>query len=119
MDVHEFTRGEFDVSGAELFAGREHNVEMLEQLLASVTTGAATAVISGEVGIGKSALLRRVARTCTARMLWVRGSESESMIPFACAADLLTPLREYFDELPATQRRALEVALAVSAGPPP
>ena len=45
--------------------------------------------------------------------------EAETVLPFAAAADLLTPLRAYFPAVPPSQRRALEVALALADGPPP
>jgi hypothetical protein len=53
------------------------------------------------------------------RVLRARGEESEAVLAFATAADLLRPLRQKFAELPPTQRQALEVCLALSAGPAP
>src|SRR4029077_10659222 len=46
-----------------------------------------------------------------------RGEESEAVLAFATLADLLRPSREKFAELPQAQRQALEVCLALSAGP--
>jgi hypothetical protein len=48
----------------------------------------------------------------------VRGVESEAVLPFAAITDLLWPLHGYLAKLPAIQREALEVCLALSAGPP-
>jgi DNA-binding CsgD family transcriptional regulator len=45
--------------------------------------------------------------------------EAEAVLPFAAAADLLTPLRPYFPAVPSSQRRAMEVALALADGDPP
>ena len=53
-----------------------------------------------------------------ARVLTARGIESEAVLPFAAITDLLLPLKEHFATLPAIQREALEVCLALSAGPP-
>lgn len=68
--------------------------------------------------MGKSALLTRLAtiasrRTAT-RVIWLRGEESEAVLPFPAAADLLLPLREHFARLPDGQRQALEACLALS-----
>ena len=45
--------------------------------------------------------------------------ESEAVLPFAAAADLLTPFHLLFDNIPGAQRQALEIALALADGPPP
>src|SRR5271157_5577241 len=63
----------------------------------------------GEAGMGKTALLTHLAdvaavRTDT-RVIWLRGEESEAVLPFAAAADLLLPLREHFDRLPECLQR--------------
>ncbi len=54
----------------------------------------------------------------TRESVTARGIESEAVLPFAAITDLLWPLREHFATLPAIQREALEVCLALSAGPP-
>jgi DNA-binding CsgD family transcriptional regulator len=88
-------------------------------MVSSVWGGGAAGVIMGAAGIGKTALLRRIARHSEARVMWVRGVEGELLLPFAAAADLLTPLRHHFASVPDAQRRALEVALALADGPRP
>lgn len=92
---------------------------MLDALVASVTGGGAAGVIVGEAGVGKTALLRRIAHRTAARHRWVGGLKTEAVVPFACAADLLTPLKHHFNAVPLLQRRALEVAFALADGPPP
>ncbi|SHN44640.1 AAA ATPase domain-containing protein [Cryptosporangium aurantiacum] len=87
--------------------------------MASVAAGGSAGFIVGEAGVGKTALLRWVAQHGDSRVVWIRGAEYESVLPFACAADLLTPLRPHFAGLPAVQRRALETALALTDGPMP
>jgi len=69
--------------------------------------------------VGKSALLDHLARHCGTTPLRARGLEAESMLPFAALADLVLPLRAHLAALPATQRTALEVALALADGPAP
>jgi DNA-binding CsgD family transcriptional regulator len=70
--------------------------------------------------MGKTALLSFVAdcaKRRDARVLTARGIESEAVLPFAGITDLLWPLQEHFATLPAIQREALEICLALSAGP--
>ncbi|WP_219417101.1 hypothetical protein [Pseudonocardia nigra] len=83
-------------------------------------SGGGAVVVVGEAGAGKTALLSRAAAGASGfRMLWVHGARSESVLPFAAAADLLLPLREHFGRLPVVQRHALEVVLALRSGPVP
>jgi len=103
----------------DLFVGRESVCRLLDDFVASVTCGGAAGVVTGEAGVGKTALLHRLARRSAARILWLRGMESEAVLPFAAAADLLTPLRPHFRAVPPSQRRAMEVALALADGPAP
>ncbi len=99
--------------------GRSRERRLLQALVGSVVGGGAAGVVLGEPGIGKTALLRDVARTTAHQVSWVHGDESEAMLPFAAAADLLTPFRSVFGNLPCAQCQALEVALALADGPPP
>lgn len=99
--------------------GRSRERRLLRALVGSVAGGGAAGVVLGEPGIGKTALLRDVARTAAHQVSWVRGDESEAKLPFAAATDLLTPFRAVFGNLPCAQRQALEVALALADGPPP
>ena len=99
------------------FVGREREFRLLHGLVCSIGGGGSSAVIIGEAGIGKTALLERVAMESPSRICRVRGVQSELAIPFAAAADLLLPFRELFDRLPAAQHRALAAALALDHGP--
>jgi DNA-binding CsgD family transcriptional regulator/tetratricopeptide (TPR) repeat protein len=111
--------GYLDNAGA--MVGREHERHLLGGLVESLSVGGAAVVIHGEPGMGKTALLGFVAdcaKRRDARILTARGIESEAVLPFAAITDLLWPLQEHFATLPAIQREALEVCLALSAGPP-
>ena len=103
----------------ESFVGRSRERRLLHALVGSVSGGGASGVVLGEAGIGKTALLRQVARATPDRVCWVRGVESEAVLPFAAAADLLARFQSTFGTLPCAQRQALEVALALADGPPP
>ena len=100
--------------------GRAREQRLLDGLVESVEGGGTAVIIAGEAGVGKTALLTYVAGVASERGLRVlraRGEESEAVLAFAAAADLLRPLREKFAELPQAQRQALEVCLALSSGP--
>jgi DNA-binding CsgD family transcriptional regulator/RecA/RadA recombinase len=73
-------------------------------------------VVVGEPGSGKTTLLDEVVARSSRRVLRTGGVEGEAVLPFAGAGDLLLPLREHVDGLPAVQREALEIALALRAG---
>ncbi|MGQ0718170.1 MAG: LuxR C-terminal-related transcriptional regulator [Pseudonocardiales bacterium] len=100
-----------------VFVGREHQCRLVRQSLAGQQFGWSTAaLIAGEAGAGKTALLEQFAATAPGRVLWIRGVESEAALPFAAVADLLGPLRGYFDLVPDVQREALEASLALRSG---
>ena len=114
-----FKDGYLDNAGA--MVGREHERHLLGGLVESLNVGGGAVVIHGEPGMGKTSLLGFVAdcaKRSDARVLTARGIESEAVLPFAAITDLLWPLQEHFATLPAIQREALEVCLALSAGPP-
>ncbi len=94
---------------------------MLDRLVANVRGGqSAVLVIRGEAGIGKTALLRYVARQSSAfRIAQIAGVEAEMELPFAGVHQLCAPLFPHFGALPEPQRNALSIALGVSSGDPP
>jgi len=101
--------------------GRSRELTRLHDLLLAARQGhSAAVVISGEAGIGKSALAETAASAAAAAantaILRTRGIEAEYGIPFAGLADLLRPVQHLLPELPAPQAAALETALAL--GPP-
>ncbi len=103
------------------FLGRTRERARLDGLLADARTGRSAAlVISGEPGIGKTALLRYAARQASGlRIAQIAGVQAEMELPFAGVHRLCAPMFERLDGLPEPQRDALSVALGVSTGEPP
>ncbi len=101
-----------------MLLGRSVECARIDELLATARSGrCAVLVVSGEAGIGKSALLEyAVERATDMQVLSTRGYETESEIPFAGLADVLRPALPLLSTLPAPQRAALRSALAL--GPP-
>jgi DNA-binding CsgD family transcriptional regulator len=117
-DEHRITRRS-DGEGVALIVGRARERRMLEDLVATGDTSGA-AVLVGEPGMGKTALLgyaRQEALERGAAVIHLRGAESEALLPFAAIADLLLPMRDLFGEVPDRQRLALEACLALAPGP--
>ena len=102
--------------------GRAAEQQALLALLDSLDSAGSAAMLVGEAGMGKTALLTHLAAIAAARtgtrVIWLRGEESEAVLAFAAAADLLLPLREHFACLPEGQRLALEACLALSGAEP-
>jgi DNA-binding CsgD family transcriptional regulator len=101
--------------------GRDHERRLLSGLVDSLNASGGAAVIFGEPGMGKTSLLGFVAdyaRRQDVSVHMLRGIESEAVLPCAAITDLLRPLQEQLTALPSIQREALEVRLALSAGPP-
>jgi DNA-binding CsgD family transcriptional regulator/energy-coupling factor transporter ATP-binding protein EcfA2 len=102
--------------------GRTAEQQALLALLDSLDSAGSAAMLVGEAGMGKTALLTHLAAIAAARtgtrVIWLRGEESEAVLAFAAAADLLLPLREHFACLPEGQRFALEACLALSGAEP-
>jgi DNA-binding NarL/FixJ family response regulator len=101
--------------------GRERERERIDKLVADARDGRSGALLlHGDPGIGKTALLDH-ARSAAGGMnvLSARGIETESEIPFAGLWDLLSPLLDLRDRLPAAQATALGQALALEASGTP
>src|SRR3954447_19486309 len=101
--------------------GRSSERETLDRLLDRVRDGtSATLVISGEAGVGKTALLRSAGGQAAGfRVAQVAGVESESELPFAGLHQLCAPLLRRLDRLAEPQQTALRRALGLAAGPAP
>jgi DNA-binding CsgD family transcriptional regulator len=101
--------------------GRRNECEVLDQVLSAARSGhGSTIVISGEPGIGKSALLDYTIDSAEGfQVLRAVGNEAERELPFAAAQQLCVPSLATLEELPVPQRDALGVAFGHAAGPPP
>ncbi len=75
-------------------------------------------VITGEPGMGKTALLRTAAAE-QSRTLWAQGSQSETDLAFAGLHQLVRPLLPQVEALPAPQREALLSAFGLGPAAPP
>ncbi len=108
----------------ELF-GRESELQQIETFLDHATVGTAALVLEGEPGIGKTALCVRAVSAAKERgwiVLSCRSVEAEARLSFAALGDLIGTVEDaVLEELPAPQRRGLDVALlrAEPEGPPP
>jgi DNA-binding CsgD family transcriptional regulator len=94
---------------------------VLDLLVYAVLAGESRVlVVRGEPGVGKSALLDYLAEHAAGcRVARAAGVESEMELAFAGLHQLLSPMLDLADLLPAPQRDALLTAFGVSAGPAP
>ncbi|WP_436704924.1 AAA family ATPase [Geodermatophilus sp. CPCC 205761] len=100
------------------FVGREREVHLLGALARRIGTRGGAVVVRGEAGVGKTALLERVAAESGARTERIRGFQAEEVLPYVAVTDLLLPLRAHFAELPGVQRDAVEASMALRTGGP-
>src|SRR5215210_4837718 len=102
-----------------MLVGRDGEREAIGRALQTARAGtSAVLALSGEPGIGKTALLdHAAAQAAGMRVLRARGIESEAQIPFASLLELLRPALALVERLPAPQAAALEAALALRPGP--
>ncbi len=99
--------------------GRERERAALRDAVRDVASGGSAFMIDGEAGIGKSSLvidLLGYADTRDVRAITTTGTLAESAEPYAALHMLLYPLRAGIVDLPAPQRRALDVAFGVATG---
>jgi hypothetical protein len=99
-----------------LLLGRDTERAAIGDLLAGARASRSAAlVISGEPGVGKSALLdEAAAQAADMRVLSGAGVESEAHLPFAALHQLVRPVLEHLENLPEPQARALRGALGLA-----
>ncbi|MGW7529733.1 helix-turn-helix transcriptional regulator [Streptomyces sp. NPDC054783] len=104
-----------------MLRGRTAECRRLDQLLAEARSGySGTLVISGEPGIGKSALLDYLAGQASGcRVVRAGGVESEMELAFAGLHQLCVPMIHEVKHLPGPLRDALEAAFGLRAGDSP
>lgn len=99
-----------------MLIGRDAERRVIEGLVAGARVGTSgVLLISGEPGIGKTALVGEAAALAVGlRVLRARGTEAEREIPFGGLLQLLRPALADLERIPAPQREALAAALALS-----
>jgi DNA-binding NarL/FixJ family response regulator len=105
-----------DSASTTLF-GREPELRVLGDLIDHVRDRGGALAVTGEPGVGKSALLRQAsmrAREAGMLVLTVSGVQSESLLPFAGLHQLLGPVLGKLDQLADPQRDALRTALGMT-----
>jgi DNA-binding CsgD family transcriptional regulator len=98
--------------------GREAERARISELLdrARVDRSGSLAIV-GDPGIGKSALLEEAhAQAPDMRVLSGSGTDSEAHLPFAALHQLVRPLIELAEDIPAQQAAALRGALGLAEG---
>jgi DNA-binding CsgD family transcriptional regulator len=102
--------------------GRTAESAALSSFLELALTRGDGLLVTGEAGVGKTALLEEVLRhpaASSALILRAAGVEFEAEVSFAGLNQLLLPLIDDLEGLPPPHRDALCVALGLAAGPPP
>jgi len=101
--------------------GRHRECAVLDRLIEAVRAGESRAlVVSGEAGVGKTALLDYLAGQASGcRVERAVGVQSEMELPFAALHQLCAPMLEKLQGLPEPQRDALEIAFGMSSGSAP
>ncbi|MCX4908937.1 LuxR family transcriptional regulator [Streptomyces sp. NBC_00878] len=106
----------------EALVGREADLRRIDSFLKGVSAVGGTLLISGEPGVGKTALLAAaVSRAADAAVpaLHATGVQFEAHIGFSGLQQLLQPVMSEVDALGQVHKEALTVALGQGSGPAP
>ena len=105
----------------EVLRGRRAEREVLDRLFEAVRRGqSGVLVVSGEPGVGKTALLESAISSAPGfRVARAAGVESEMELAFAALQQLCAQMLDRLGQLPAPQREALGVAFGLQAGGAP
>ncbi|MEV5607462.1 AAA family ATPase [Streptomyces sp. NPDC052225] len=112
---------EIPQSSARLL-GRGDDLAYIQAFLGNADVQGAALLLSGEAGVGKSAVLDAVAADAAehgVRVLRAGGVQFEADISYAGLNQLLVPLFDDFDRLDNPHRDALRVAVGIGSGPAP
>jgi len=107
---------------ATALAGRDGDLGVIQAFLDEASAGGAALLLTGEPGVGKTALLDAAQERAMAggvRVLRAAGAQFEADVSFSGLSQVLLPLDEELAGLSAMQREALKVAQGLTAGPPP
>ena len=101
--------------------GRHTECGVLDRLVEAVRAGESRAiVVSGEAGVGKTALLDYVAgQASDCRVVRAAAVQSEMELPFAALHQVCAPVLDNLQRLPVPQREALRIAFGMTVGPAP
>jgi DNA-binding CsgD family transcriptional regulator len=111
-----------DAGQHPVVVGRARQLQQITALLGHGSAMRRALLLSGEPGVGKSALLGEVARVMSgagARVLSAVGVRSESELAYAGLHQLLLPLNDRIERLEDTHRRVLRSALGYGGDPVP
>ena len=108
-------------AGRRRLLGRRAECEALDRLLTDALAGRSqVAVLRGEAGAGKSALLDYLSeRVAGWQVAVAAGVESEMELSYSGLHQLCAPMLDHLDRLPDPQRDALATVFGRSTGPPP
>ncbi|MEU1287718.1 AAA family ATPase [Kitasatospora sp. NPDC005856] len=102
--------------------GRDADLAYLDSFFSDSVIRGAAMLLTGEAGVGKTALLNALADGATrkgVRVLRARGVQFEADISYAGLNQLLVPLFDDFEVLDPVHRDALRVAVGIGSGPTP
>ena len=107
--------------GSTVLVDRRIECAALDQLIGDVLAGRSrVAVLRGEAGVGKSALLGYLSDRVTGwQIARAAGVESEMELAYGSLHQLCRPMIDHLDRLPAPQRDALATVFGQSSGPAP
>jgi len=101
--------------------GRADELALIDRFLDQAAHEGGALLLSGELGVGKTALLDAAAESALAsgrQVLRAAGVEFEAELPFSALNQLLLSLAPERAVLPESQRAALEAALGAGEAPP-
>ncbi|MFF7369704.1 ATP-binding protein [Streptomyces tricolor] len=102
--------------------GRDADLSFIRSFFGNAEVHGAALLLSGEAGVGKSAVLDAVATSAVhngVRVLRAAGVQFEADISYAGLNQLLVPLFDELDVLDKPHRDALRVAVGIGGGPAP
>ncbi|HEX4088839.1 MAG TPA: AAA family ATPase [Trebonia sp.] len=106
--------------GPDALVGRDAELALLAGLVDPPPATGQALVLLGDAGLGKTALLAKLAaraRSAGLRVLLFAARESESTLAFAGLHQLLLPVLAAVDRLPPRQAEALRAALGLNSQP--
>ncbi|MFD4638190.1 ATP-binding protein [Lentzea sp. NPDC058436] len=100
--------------------GRHGEQRRVDELVGRAREGRGGAlVLSGEAGIGKSALLAHAVGAASGFLvLRAAGSEFEQELPYSALHQLCVPVLGHLPDLPAPRREAVRIAFGLAGGTP-